>query len=278
MAQTATRPPFLSLLRSAGHDLTATEKRVVDHLLVVWPELPLTSATELAQDLAINPSSITRLAQNLGFRGYPDMQRAVRHELRQRHQPQQPQGAGSAQRHWQQEAELIEQMRHFPEDQIDGLTREIAQARRVYLAGARGSSSSAIYAAHLLQTVRPEVVLLPEDAFEHPQRWLEAGQGDLLLAFTFKRYAQATARLIMDMTAQGATLALMTDSPNAPGARQAAHLIVLPSPQLSEGRFLKITATVSLLLLITSKLTDLMGTQRIDQLDERYGQRDVFSY
>lgn len=278
MVDTATSMPFLTLLRSVERTLTSTEKRIVDHLLLVWEELPLVSATELAQDLAINSSSITRLAQSLGFRGYPDMQRAVREELRQRHQPKQPPNASDAQRHWEREAKLIEQLKHFPETHIDELAQAVAQARRVYVVGGRGSHASACYAAHLFQGLRADVTLLPEDSSEHPQRWLDAREDDLLLTFTFKRYAQASARLTALMTARGVRLALITDSPNAPSARSASPLLVLPLQEATEGSFIRITATVSLTLLVASKLAELVGTDRAGRIETYYAEHDVFTY
>ena len=71
-------PTLLDLLRGAAATLTTTERRLADHLHLHWQDLPLTSAAELAQEVGVNPSSVTRFAQTLGYRGYPDLQRAVR--------------------------------------------------------------------------------------------------------------------------------------------------------------------------------------------------------
>lgn len=279
--------PFLSSVTekfsAAQAGATQTERRIMDHMRGIWDEIPLMNAAELAHDVGVNPSSVTRLAQRLGYRGYPDMQRVIRTELRSRHVPTALPTDSHAAVHWQRELELLSGMQRFPEEPLDDLVAHLAGARQVFVAGTRGSAAAAAYCAYLWSTIRPGVTLLQEHAVGAPEQWMGAGPGDLLVAFTVKRYAQATSQLIGQFLQEQVPVALVTDSAQAPGARHARHVIVLPTrgtqaDQVTSGRFASATLPASLGMLLASKLVDRLGTARLDAIERQFEEQDVFSY
>lgn len=271
-------PPNLQHLLSSAA-LTATERRIADHLSLIWPELPMTSAAEVALELGVNASSVTRLAQTLGYRGYPDLQRAARLELRQQHKPAPLPSDSQAAAHWEREIRLFESLLSWPEAELDACADLLAGARRVYVTGARGSAPAAQYAAHLWSSVREGVHWVSANR-DSVNGWLDAGAGDLLVAFTFRRYARSTAELCQAVTAQGAALLLITDSYAAPGVRLARARLVLPADaaQLGDGHFMSLSAAVSLTSLLASKLTARVGTERLQALERTLGEQDVYTY
>lgn len=281
-----TAPPHSSVTETfdaAQGGATQTERRIMGHMRAIWDELPLMNAAELAHDVGVNPSSVTRLAQRLGYRGYPDMQRMIRTELRGRHVPTPLPADSRAAVHWQRELDLIGQMQLFPEEPLDDLVKHLAGARQVYVVGTRGSAAAAAYCAYLWSTIRPGVALLQEYGVGAPEQWMEAGTEDLLVAFTVKRYAQATSQLTAQLLQQQVPVALVTDSAQAPGARLARHLIVLPTrgaeaEQLTSGRFASVTLPGSLGMLLASKLVDRLGTARLEAIERQFEEQDVFSY
>ena len=68
------------LIQSRWETLSPTERSVARTFLERNEELVFMNATELAASLELYPSSITRFAQKLGFKGYPALQQAVRLE------------------------------------------------------------------------------------------------------------------------------------------------------------------------------------------------------
>lgn len=268
-------------LRRALPGLTATERRIAEHLLLIWPEVPFVSAAEVAQEVGVNPSSVTRLAQTLGFKGYPDWQRAARLELRAAHLPKPHVAEGQASAHWQRETQVFHALEGLPEETLDRCADLLAGARQVWVTGARGSAPAAAYAAHLWQGVRPEVHLLPAEA--PAERWLDAGPADVLVAFTVRRYARSTADLVQRLTGRGVRLLLITDSPSAPGARQAQELMLLPTPitvtaATTNGRFVPLTAPASLTLLLAGKLVQRVGAARLEAIEQELGVQDAYVY
>ena len=241
--------------------------------------VPLTSAAEVAQEVGVNPSSVTRLAQTLGFRGYPDWQRGVRLELRPAQVPVPHAAESQAAAHWERELAVFQALSRLPEAVLDRCADRLAEAGTVWVTGARGSAPAAAYAAHLWSGVRAGVRLLDADA--PAEHWLDAGPGDLLVAFTVRRYARSTAALVQTLACRGVPLLLVTDSATAPGARQASEMLALPtSPasQIADGRFAPLAAPASLCALLASKLTERVGTQRLQAIERTLGEQDAYLY
>lgn len=273
---------FLRELEAAERSATQTEGKIIRHFLGVWQDLPLLSAAEIAQDIGVNPSSITRTAQTLGYRGYPDLQRTVRQALLSQHLPAPLPADSHGNVHWEREIEVFKRMKQFPEELLNQCASKLAQARRVYLYGARGSAPAAAYSAYLWRGIRPDVLLLDEQAAEFPEQWMEANESDVLVVFTVKRYAQSTRRVLEIFTQQQVPLVLITDSEMAPGARYATTLLVLPTyadtaARMPVGRFVTLTLPSSLSALIASKLIERLGPQRLEAIQRKLGENDVFT-
>lgn len=232
------------------------------------------SAAEIAQAVGVNPSSVTRLAQTLGFKGYPDWQRAARLELRASHAPLPHAAESQAAAHWEREQAVFQALARLPEEQLNRCADLLAGAARVWVCGSRGSAPAAAYAAHLFSGVRPQVEALRPDT----EQWLDAGPDDLLVAFTVRRYARNTADLVQRLTERGTPLLLLTDSARAPNARQARELLVLPPSAATEGRFVPLVAAASVCMLLASKLVQRVGTARLQAIEQELGVQDAYLY
>ena len=64
--------------------LTPTQKRVMDFVLKRPEEVVFLTASRLALRLDLSDTSIVRLAQTLGYDGYPDLQRHLRRLVQSR--------------------------------------------------------------------------------------------------------------------------------------------------------------------------------------------------
>ncbi|PYE53476.1 MurR/RpiR family transcriptional regulator [Deinococcus yavapaiensis] len=265
------------LLAERLADLTPAERRVADHLQRRADELPMLSAAAIARDSGVNPSSVTRLAQKLGFQGYPDFQQAVRLHLRARHSPTTLPTQSLAQAHWAQEHRAIDMLAQLPEAHIDDAVTLLHDARRVLVTGARASTPAASYATHLWRSVRADVHLLGGDAPGLPELWFDVGPPDLLVAFTVRRYARSTATLIHAAERRGVPLLLVTDSLAAPGARTARRLLLASAP-VEESKFVPLAAPASLVMLLASKLLERTGDERLHAIDAALADTEALTY
>src|SRR3546814_11075156 len=64
-----TRFPYTTLFRS----LTNSDRRIIEILLAQQSEAAFLSAAQLAERAQVHETTATRLAQKLGFAGYPEL-------------------------------------------------------------------------------------------------------------------------------------------------------------------------------------------------------------
>src|SRR5690606_24279468 len=71
-------------IHDAIHRLTVAEKRAARGLLSSYPTLGLAPVAEFAQRAGASSATVLRFVSQLGYKSYPDFQRALRDELAQR--------------------------------------------------------------------------------------------------------------------------------------------------------------------------------------------------
>ncbi len=69
-------------IRHARSGFSPSFIRLADYLLDSYAQTALLTATELAHTLDIDPATVVRFAQRLGYPGYPQLQREIRQKVR----------------------------------------------------------------------------------------------------------------------------------------------------------------------------------------------------
>ncbi|WP_426416473.1 MurR/RpiR family transcriptional regulator [Aestuariirhabdus sp. LZHN29] len=210
---------------------------------------PRVSAThnisELGQDFGVSPSTLTRLAQSLGFEGFNALQQLFRAPLK---------GQGHFYSEQLQQAilarpipplsphtELIQQVVGDEVGNIDAMRRNLnprtvretvqrlAKAPRIYLFGHRQSYSLASFFSYTLGMLRQDVELLdtPGHGLSHGLSKLR--EGDLLVLIGSAPYSAQTIRVAEHASRQGAELVAITDSHSSPLAAYARYPFVSPT-------------------------------------------------
>ena len=72
------------LVRHRLADLSPAERRLARVLLASYPIAGLESVARFAERAGVSPPTVTRFITKLGFRGYPEFQEVLRHEVQQR--------------------------------------------------------------------------------------------------------------------------------------------------------------------------------------------------
>ena len=64
--------------------MTPSERRVARTLLATYPTAGLESLPQLAEGAGVTGPTVLRFVRKIGFEGYPDFQRSLRHEVQAR--------------------------------------------------------------------------------------------------------------------------------------------------------------------------------------------------
>jgi DNA-binding MurR/RpiR family transcriptional regulator len=203
-------------------------------------DLALNTVAALAGEIAVQPSSLIRFANALGFAGFSQMQRLFRSHLVERS----TRSASYRERIASLRARAKdggtappEVLHGFVADSIHGLekleegirpadlraaVRLLAAAQTIYLIGLRRSFPVAAYLAYALNQLELRTQLLDGAGGMNREFARLVGRKDVLVAVSFRNYTPEAVDITAGCHARGVPVIAITDSPLSPIARAAA--------------------------------------------------------
>jgi DNA-binding MurR/RpiR family transcriptional regulator len=254
-------------------EFSPSDTQIAAHFLANLEQTLLLSGAELATQLEISPSSITRFAQRLGFEGYPDLRRELRRELREQQAPSVPDTkVGVFAAYWQREKQNLEELSRTSEVLLERVCNVLATARRVWILGSRSNKGHAILTQELLSSVRQDVHLLKPDGMFSPEILLDANQDDTVLVFATRRYARSSTQIATALKTRGASILLVTDNGASPLLPLATHILRVPTQAISQyGASGLMSSLAHLLVIGTAQRCDTARRQQLEELLEEFG-------
>ena len=259
--------------------LTPSQKRIVRYIVDHSEEAVFLTAGQLAQKAETSEASVVRLAQALGFSGYPGLQQKFREGLQDRLST-----VSRLERSVEQTGRMGGVLVNILQEDIRNITNtlhdssleafelaagELSGAKRIYVAGLRGAHAPAVILSTYLRFLRKETYLLVPGHGEVWDMLHDLGPEDLVVGISFPRYTRLTVELLDHARRQGARIGAITDSHLSPLAK-SAHWILTAHWRLDS--FIEsFTAVVSLInaLLTAMSLLDPRGTKGILEEQER---------
>ena len=284
-------PPSATLeaqLRQALPDLTRAERQLASHILRHYPVASLGSITALAKAGAVSTPTVVRLCQKLGFKGYPDLQGALRAEVEVMLV-----SPLAKQDRWSAAAPTTHLLNRFADQVMANLQATLAQIdhaafdaiaalladpeRRIFAMGGRITHAMAEYLVTLLKVLRPEVTLLQALSNTWPPALLDMRAGDVLVVFDIRRYENSVLQLVELAVAQGAEVVLVTDPWTSPAAAHARHTLSahIEAPSAWDST-VSIMVLIETLLASVQSLTWETSTARLKRLETLYDQSRFF--
>ncbi len=251
-------------------DFSPSETQIAAYLLAHLEAAPLLTGAELAAQLEISASSITRFAQRLGFEGYPDLRRELRRQWREQQAPDVPktkEGVFAA--YWTREKQNLEELSRVSETLLERVCETLAAAKQLWVLGSRSNFGHAVLTHELLLGVRQGVRLLESKTIISPETLLEVSPEDIVLIFATRRYARATTQIGLTLKTKGAKIILITDNGDSPLVPHATQVIRVPTQAINQyGATGLISSLAHLLVIGTAQRTDSTRRKQLEQLLE----------
>lgn len=219
-------------IRQAFDGLTRAERQLASHITRNYPVSALGSITALARGAEVSTPTVVRLAQKLGFKGYPDLQAQLRTEVEERL-------VSPLVKHdrWAEGVPDTHILNRFADAVVGNLQATLAQVdhaefdevaglmadpgRQIFATGGRITHAMADYFVTHMQAMRPGVTLIADPATAWPGALIDLGAGDVLLAFDIRRYENTVLQLVEMAADQGAEVVVITDQWVSPAAERA---------------------------------------------------------
>lgn len=247
--------------------------RTVAELLIREPHmLAFGTAADIGRSAGVSESTVIRLANALGYRGFADMQAQAQETLAPRLMPdfvsraasEFPGGAGVLGRLLEHDIQLLRQTldRNRPE-LFNRAVDLLAGAATIFVTGARSSYGVSQFFWYTLRMQVGGAVFLEANTPPFLPNLAELGPRSALLAVAFPRYSDATMDIARYARAHDCPIVAITDDPLGAVGRLAD--VALTAPTESVAATMQFAPVVSLgTALITG-----VALQRRQQVDAR---------
>jgi len=240
------------IVKSRGHLLTATDRRLVAVLQSHPAEAAFWFANDLTAPLGLHQSAATRFAQRLGFAGYPQLRDALRQDYLAGDGPSQ-RLKGRLDQHPLDEvlrsfvddevAALSALPQHVTQAELDDLAARVLAAKTVYLYGQGNATILVDQLSRRLQRFGVRPVALVGSRRDIAEAVTPLGEGDLLVAFAFRRVPSTLSPLLDLAAAEGVHSVLVTDTLLALSPSPSA---TIAAPRGGTDAFLSLTVPMAI--------------------------------
>lgn len=264
------------------------QKKIANAILNDYDKAAYMTASKLGGMVGVSESTVVRFANELGFEGYSEFQRAVQELVRTKLTPNQrievtKQRMGTG--------DIIEKVMEsdiskirYTLDRIDrkiffGAVDSILSAKNIYVMGARSSESLALVLKYNLSLIMDNVKFVqPTSTAEVFEQMFSISEDDVLIAFSFPRYSSKMVSAVKYARQNGSKVVVFTDSEISPLAEYATSLITAQSDMAS---FMdSLVAPISIINAIIVEITrrrEKEITERFDRLEKVWDEYDVYT-
>lgn len=219
------------------------QKQIARFILEHYDKAAFMTASRLGVTVGVSESTVVRFATELGYDGYPHLQRALQEMIRNKlTSVQRMEVAGDR----MGGRDVLQTVLHADTDMIrvtlDEIDRDAFQgavdalmgAKRIYILGVRSSSALASFLGFYFNLLFENVTLVHTNSVsEIFEQVLRVGPGDVLFGISFPRYSKRTLSAMMYARDRGARVIALTDSQLSPLARVADHVLLARSDMAS---------------------------------------------
>lgn len=211
------------------------QRLIAAYILEHYDEAAYMTASCLGKTVGVSESTVVRFAAELGFDGYPGLQKAVQELVRSKLTSVQRVEVTRAR---MTDEEVLEKVMSYdmsnirqtldelPRDVFDQAVSSLVNARRVYVFGAGSCRALANFCAYYLKLLLPDLCLISTSSeTEILEEMIHINEEDALIVLSFPRYSSKTVKAAHFAHTRGAKVIAITDGLLSPLAGLATCLL-----------------------------------------------------
>ena len=265
----------LASIQSNMSTFSKGQRLIANFILESYDKAAFMTASKLGKTVNVSESTVVRFAAELGYDGYPAMQKALQEMIRnkltsiQRIEVSNDRIGDHDILSMVMQADMEKIRLTMEETNREAFTASvdaIVSARRIYIMGIRSASAITSFLGFYFNLIFDNVVVVHTSAAsELFEQLLRVGEGDVVIGVSFPRYSRRTVRAMEFARKQGATVLAVTDSEASPLAAIADHALLAKSDMASF-----VDSLVAPLSLINALIVA-VGRKKNDDLSETFG-------
>ncbi|MDP4143985.1 MAG: MurR/RpiR family transcriptional regulator [Bacillota bacterium] len=222
--------------------LSKGQKLIAEYILKHYDKAAFMTAAKLGISVGVSESTVVRFANELGFSGYPKLQKALqeliknklttvqRIELSNNFMSEENALKGVLKSDMENIRVTLEKINHRTFDEV---INSIFDAKRIYIIGLRSSTALSEFLGFYLNLILDNVNIIGYGISDIFEQMINLSSGDLVIGIGFPRYAIRTIEALSFAHSRGAKVVAITDSLLSPFATQADYTLIAQSNMAS---------------------------------------------
>lgn len=234
---------ILSAIQANMSSFSKGQKLIASFILNSYDKAAFMTASRLGKTVNVSESTVVRFAAELGYDGYPSMQKALQEMIRSKLTSVQRIEVSNSRIAGQDILSMVLQsdvekiritLEETDRDSFEAAVESIIKARRIYILGVRSAAAIADFISYYFTLMFDNVFSVrtssTSEAFE---QILHIGPEDVFIGTSFPRYSRRTVKAMQYAKVQGAKVIAITDSGASPLAQIADHTLLAKSDMAS---------------------------------------------
>ena len=266
----------LHTIQSRMNSFSKGQKRIAAYILENYDKAAFMTANKLGKTAQVSESTVVRFATELGYDGYPTMQKALQEIIRGKltsiqriqasnDQMTDPDILGTV---MQRDMNSIHTaIIQADRAEFNRVVDKLVHAEHIYLLGVRSSSFLAGYLNFYFHLIFKNVTLVQNfSAGEIFEQMLHIGPGDVLVGISFPRYSKMTENAVHFACDRGADVIAITDSQMSPLYQLASASLLVRSDMIS------MVDSMAAPLSLLNALIVAVGRQKKEEISNTYSE------
>ena len=217
---------ILTILQSQAHTFSKGQRLIAKYITEAYDKAAFMTASKLGKKVGVSESTVVRFAVELGYDGYPSMQKAIQEMVLNRLTSVQRievandrmEGQDVVSTVLRADAEKLRQTEELLDRQeFAKAVQAILDTDRVYILGVRSAAPLAQFLGYYLNYMSTNIhVVTTSGEGEMFEKIVAIKPDDVVIAISFPRYSSATVKAAQYCRSAGATVIGLTDSRLSP--------------------------------------------------------------
>lgn len=279
---------LFTLINEKLSGLSKGHKLIANYILSHYDKAAFMTAQKLGKTVGVSESTVVRFASELGYDGYPALQKGLQELMRnkltavQRIEVTSDLMSGD---------DVLERVLNLDIDKIrrtlEETSREdfnravdkIVSCNTIYIMGTRSAASIASFLSYYLGLIFPHVKLVQSTTTsELFERIMRIDSKDVMIGISFPRYSKQTVKALKYAKSNGANVIAITDSKTSPIAKYADSLLLARSDMASfvDSLVAPLSLINALIVAVSIRNIDRVS-QTFEKLEQVWEEYDVYA-
>lgn len=234
---------LLMLIQQNYDGFSKGQKLIANYIVDHYDKAAYVTAAKLGEIVGVSESTVVRFAIELGYDGYPKLQKALQELIKSKLTSVQRIEVSSNRINEDNVLKSVLQsdidkikitLEQIDQDDFNNVVETILSANRIFILGVRSSATLASFIGFYFNLIFDNVRLVHTTSVsEMFEQIMRAQEGDVVIGISYPRYSKRTIKAMQFAKAQGARTIALTDSIESPVAQNADMSLLARSDMAS---------------------------------------------